>query len=421
MDIQRTIDIKKRRLRRLLFVSSCVLALAAVTVGLSRLKPAAPQVERATIYLDTVKRGDIPREVRGNGTLVPQQIQLVQARTEGRIEQVLVLPGAAVKADTILLELSNPELQQAALEAEWQLKAAEAQLQRLKVQLESDRLTQEAATATLKTEFTLATVDAEADAELSKSGLVPALTLKKSVARAEEFKLRYEIEVKRLNISSESAKAQEAVQEAELAKLRAMLELKREQVAALKVRPGIDGVLQQIGDREMLQAGQRMMPGATLAKVVQPTKLKAEIKIAETQAKDLLLGQSATIDTHNGLVPGEVMRIDPAAQNGTVTVDIMLTGPLPKGARPDMNVEGTILLERLENVLYVGRPINGQPESTVGLFKVVNGGKEAIRLPVKLGRGSVNTIEIRAGLEIGDQVILSDMSQWDAQDRVRLN
>ena len=421
MDIQRTIDIKKRRLRRILIVSSGVLAVAAVTVGLARLKPAAPQVERATIYLDTVKRGDIPREVRGNGTLVPQQIQLVQARTEGRIEQVLVLPGAAVKADTILLELSNPELQQAALEAEWQLKAAEAQLQRLKVQLESDRLTQEAATATLKTEFTLATVDAEADAELSKSGLVPALTLKKSVARAEEFKLRYEIEVKRLNISSESAKAQEAVQEAELAKLRAMLELKREQVAALKVRPGIDGVLQQIGDREMLQAGQRMMPGATLAKVVQPTKLKAEIKIAETQAKDLLLGQSATIDTHNGLVPGEVMRIDPAAQNGTVTVDIMLTGPLPKGARPDMNVEGTILLERLQNVLYVGRPINGQPESTVGLFKVVNGGKEAIRLPVKLGRGSVNTIEIRAGLEIDDQVILSDMSQWDAQDRVRLN
>lgn len=421
MDIQRTIDIKKRRLRRILIVSCSVLAVAAVTVGLSRLKPAAPQVERATIYLDTVKRGDIPREVRGNGTLVPQQIQLVQARTEGRVEQVLVLAGAAVKADTILLELSNPELQQAALEADWQVKAAEAQLQRLKVQLESDRLTQEAATATLKTEYTLAAVDAEADSELSKGGLVPALTLKKSLARAEELKLRYEIEVKRLNISSQSAQAQVAVQEADLAKLRAMLGLKREQVAALQIRPGIDGVLQQVGDKEMLQAGQRVMPGATLAKVVQPTKLKAEIKIAETQVKDLLLGQSATIDTHNGLVPGEVMRIDPAAQNGTVTVDIMLKGPLPKGARPDMNVEATVLLERLQNVLYVGRPINGQPESTVGLFKVVNGGKEAIRLPVKLGRGSVNTIEICAGLEIGDQVILSDMSQWDAQDRVRLN
>ena len=421
MDIQRTIDIKKRRLRRLLIVSSGVLAVAAVTVGLARLKPAAPQVERATIYLDTVKRGDIPREVRGNGTLVPQQIQLVQARTEGRIEQVLVLPGAAVKADTVLLELSNPELQQAALDVEWQLKAAEAQLQRLKVQLESDRLTQEAATATLKTEYTLAAVDAEADSELSKGGLVPALTLKKSLARAEELKLRYEIEVKRLNISSQSAQAQVAVQEADLAKLRAMLGLKREQVAALQIRPGIDGVLQQVGDKEMLQAGQRVMPGATLAKVVQPTKLKAEIKIAETQVKDLLLGQSATIDTHNGLVPGEVMRIDPAAQNGTVTVDIMLKGPLPKGARPDMNVEATVLLERLQNVLYVGRPINGQPESTVGLFKVVNGGKEAIRLPVKLGRGSVNAIEICAGLEIGDQIILTDMSQWDAQDRVRLN
>ena len=421
MDIQRTIDIKKRRLRRILIVSFSVLAVAAVTVGLSRLKPAAPQVERAMIILDTVKRGDIPREVRGNGTLVPQQIQLVQARTEGRVEQVLVLAGAAVKADTVLLELSNPELQQAALEADWQLKAAEAQLQRLKVQLESDRLTQEAATATLKTEYTLAAVDAEADSELSKGGLVPALTLKKSVARAEELKLRYEIEVKRLNISSQSAQAQVAVQEADLAKLRAMLGLKREQVAALQIRPGIDGVLQQVGDKEMLQAGQRVMPGATLAKVVQPTKLKAEIKIAETQVKDLLLGQSATIDTHNGLVPGEVMRIDPAAQNGTVTVDIMLKGPLPKGARPDMNVEATVLLERLQNVLYVGRPINGQPESTVGLFKVVNGGKEAIRLPVKLGRGSVNAIEICAGLEIGDQIILTDMSQWDAQDRVRLN
>ena len=421
MDIQRTIDIKKRRLRRILIVSSGVLAVAAVTVGLSRLKPAAPQVERATIYLDTVKRGDIPREVRGNGTLVPQQIQLVQARTEGRVEQVLVLAGAAVKADTILLELSNPELQQAALEADWQVKAAEAQLQRLKIQLESDRLTQEAATATLKTEYTLAAVDAEADSELSKGGLVPALTLKKSLARAEELKLRYEIEVKRLNISSQSAQAQVAVQEADLAKLRAMLGLKREQVAALQIRPGIDGVLQQVGDKEMLQAGQRVMPGATLAKVVQPTKLKAEIKIAETQVKDLLLGQSATIDTHNGLVPGEVMRIDPAAQNGTVTVDIMLKGPLPKGARPDMNVEATVLLERLQNVLYVGRPINGQPESTVGLFKVVNGGKEAIRLPVKLGRGSVSTIEILGGLGLGDQVILSDMSQWDAQDRVRLN
>ena len=421
MDIQRTIDIKKRRLRRILIVSFSVLAVAAVTVGLSRLKPAAPQVERAMIILDTVKRGDIPREVRGNGTLVPQQIQLVQARTEGRIEQVLVLPGAAVKADTVLLELSNPELQQAALDVEWQLKAAEAQLQRLKVQLESDRLTQEAATATLKTEYTLAAVDAEADSELSKGGLVPALTLKKSLARAEELKLRYEIEVKRLNISSQSAQAQVAVQEADLAKLRAMLGLKREQVAALQIRPGIDGVLQQVGDKEMLQAGQRVMPGATLAKVVQPTKLKAEIKIAETQVKDLLLGQSATIDTHNGLVPGEVMRIDPAAQNGTVTVDIMLKGPLPKGARPDMNVEATVLLERLQNVLYVGRPINGQPESTVGLFKVVNGGKEAIRLPVKLGRGSVNAIEICAGLEIGDQIILTDMSQWDAQDRVRLN
>jgi multidrug resistance efflux pump len=421
MDIQRTVDIKKRRIRRILYLAGGLLVLVLITVGLARLEPAAPSVEKAIVYTDTVKRGEMIREVRGNGTLVPTQIQLVQAATAGQVERILALPGAAVQADTMLIELSNPELKQSMFETEWQLKAAEAQMRRLKVQLESDRLTQEAATATLKIDYTVAQMDAEADEQLAKEGLVPALTLKKSKSRAEELKARYDIELRRLKISEESVSAQVAVQEAEIAKLCALLDLKRKQVADLQVRAGIDGVLQQIGDRENLQVGQRVAPSATLARVVQPNNLKAEVKIPETQARDIQLNQKAQVDTRNGVVAGHVIRIDPAAQNGTVTVDIALDGPLPKGARPDMNVEGTVELERLEDVLYVGRPTQGQADSTVGLFKLINGGKEAVRVSVQLGRTSVRYIEIVQGLNAGDEVILSDMSRWDSHDRVRLN
>ena len=389
-------------------------------MGLGQLKPAAPTVEKSSIWMDTVKRGQMLRQVRGNGTLVPEQIQFVQADTDGRVERIFVLPGAEVKSDTILLELSNPELKQAAFDAEWQLKAAEALLTKLKVQLESERLTQKAATATLKSEFEQARLEAEADAVLSKDGLVAYLNAKRTRAKADDLAARLQIEEDRLKISEESARAQVAVQEAELQKVRALLDLKQRQVAALQVRAGIEGVLQQIGDLVSLQVGQRVTPSATLAKIVQPTKLKAEIKIAETQAKDVQIGQIAAIDTRNGIIPGRVVRVDPSVFNSTVTVDVKLEGALPRGARPDLSVDGTIELERLDDVLYVGRPVQGQPESTVSVFKVISGGREAIRVAVKLGRSSVSTIEIVEGLQSGDQVVLSDMSAWDNHERVKL-
>jgi len=421
MDIARPDQSQRRRRRRLLLGATAVAVIGLITVGLSKLQPAAPSVEKGSIWMDTVKRGQMLRQVRGNGTLVPEQIQFVQADTDGRVERILILPGAEVKPDTMLLELSNPELKQAAFDAEWQLKAAEAQLIKLKVQLESDRLTQKAATATLKSDFEQAKLEAEADESLCKLGLVPILVAKRSRAKADDLGTRLEIEEERLRISVDSAKAQVAAQEADLEKAKALLTLKRKQVEGLQVRAGIAGVLQQIGDLTTLQVGQRVTPSATLAKIVQPTRLKAEIKIAETQAKDVLIGQVASIDTRNGIIPGKVIRVDPSVQNGTVTVDVGLEGALPKGARPDLSVDGTIELERLDDVLYVGRPVQGQAESTVGIFKLIDGGKGAVRVSVKLGRSSVSTIEIVQGLTVGDQVILSDMSTWDGHDRVKLN
>jgi len=409
----------------MLFATLTVAAIGLITAGLSQLKPAAPSVEKSSIWTDTVKRATsenpMLRQVRGNGSLVPEQIQFVQADTDGRVERILVLPGAEVKADTILLELSNPELKQATFDAEWQVKAAEAQRTKLKVQLDSERLTQKAATATLKSEYEQAKLEAEADHVLAEQGLVPSLMAKRSQAKADDLGSRLSIEQERLKISEESTVAQLAAQQAELEKAKALLALKQTQVGALQVRAGIEGVLQQIGDTFTLQVGQRVTPSATLAKIVQPTRLKAEIKIAETQAKDILIGQVAFVDTRNGVIPGKVIRVDPAVLNGTVTVDVKLEGPLPKGARPDLSVDGTIELERLDDVLYVGRPVQGQPESTVGIFKLINGGRSAVRVSVNLGRSSVSTIEVLQGLQEGDQVILSDMSAWDAHERIRLN
>jgi HlyD family secretion protein len=420
MDIARP-DLKRaRNRRRVLFSLGGLAVLALITLGLARLEPAAPRVDRAQVWTDTVKRGDIPRQVRGNGTLVPEQIQYVQADTDGRIERIHVLAGAVVQPDTLILELSNPELEQQAFDLEWQLKAAEARLRQLQVQLASERLTQESTIASLRADHTQAALDAEADSILAKDGLVPDLTMKRSRAKAEDLEQRLAVEQKRLLIKGDSDLAQLAVQEAELEKLRASLSLRREKVAALKVRAGIEGVLQSVGDgRETLQVGQRMGPGATLAKIVQPTKLKAEIKIAETQARDVQIGQRATIDTRNGLIKGVVTRVDPAVLNGTVTVDVKLEGALPRGARPDLSVDGTIELELLEDVLYVGRPVNGQPDATIGLFKV-NADGEAQRVSVKLGRSSVSTIEVLEGLAAGDVVVLSDMSQWDEFSRIKL-
>ncbi len=424
MDVARPDLARRKKRRRLLFSGAALVLVAAVTVGLSRLKPAAPTVEKGSIWTDTVKRATkenpMLRQVRGNGTLVPEQIQFVQSETDGRVERILVKPGAQVTADTILMELSNAELKQAAFDAEFQVKIGTAQLSKLKVQLESEKLTQKAAIATLKSEAEQARLVAEADENLSKRGLVPVLTARQSRARATDLQGRVTIEEERQEIAVESARAQVAAADAELEKTGALLALKKRQLAALQVRAGIEGVLQQIGDAQMLQVGQRITPSATLAKIVQPTKLKAEIKVAETQAKDVLIGQVASIDTRNGIIPGHVIRVDPAVANGTVTVDVKLDGDLPRGARPDLSVDGTIELERLDNALYVGRPVQGQPDSTIGLFKLVDAGRGAVRIQVKLGRTSVSTVEVVQGLEIGDQVILSDMSAWDAFERVQL-
>lgn len=421
MDIARP-DLKRRKQRRrLLAVGIGIGALALVTLGLSRLEPAAPRLDRGQVWTDTVKRGEMLRQVRGNGALVPEQIQYVQSDTDGRIERILALAGAEVEADTLLMVLSNPELEQQSFDLEWQVKAAEANFRKLLVQLESDRLTQESGIATLRAEHTLALLEAEADDVLARDGLVPELLVRRSRARADELKQRLEVEMRRLAIQGESVEAQRAAFEADLAKLRASRELKRQQVAALHVKAGIAGVLQQIGDREMLQVGQRIGPGATLAKIVQPHRLKAEIKIPETQARDVQIGQRAQVDTRNGVIPGRVSRVDPAVIGGTVTVDVVLEGPLPRGARPDLSVDGTIELERLEDVLYVGRPIHAQPDGMLGLFRVGEDGRTATRVPVRLGRSSVTTIEVVEGLREGDQIILTDMSSWDDHERVRLN
>ncbi|MHC1766610.1 MAG: efflux RND transporter periplasmic adaptor subunit [Verrucomicrobiia bacterium] len=421
MDIARPNEARKRRRRRILYAGAGLIVLALVTVGLSKLKPAAPSVEASAIYPGTVKRGPMLREVRGNGTLLPEEIRWIPAMNAGRVEIIHVLPGAAVQADTVILELSNPELMQAAFDAEWAVKAAEAQYAKLKVQLDSDALAAEANLAALQAECSVAKLDAEADAKLAKENLVDRLTAARSRTRAEQLTIRCGLEQRRLETVGESRVAQLAAQDAELARLRAVFELKKQQVESLKVRAGLEGVLQKLGEISQLQVGQQIGAGANLARVANPKRLKAEIKVPETQAKDIELTQSASIDTRNGLIAGRVVRIDPAAHNGTVTVEIALDGPLPKGARPDLTVDGTIQLERLDDVLYVGRPVHGEPETSVTLFKMTEGGKGAVRVPVKLGRSSVNFIEVLDGLAEGDQIILSDMSQWDGHDRLRLN
>src|SRR5687767_9076061 len=354
---------KRRQTRRWLIAVAAGVLLALVTLGLSQLQPAIPRVEKASLFFGTVQRGEMLRQVRGNGSLVPEQIQFVQAETDGRIERILVQPGAAVTAETILMELSNPELQQAAFDAEWQLKGAEAQLTRLRAQLENERLALKSAVAALKAEASQAELEAKANDALAKEKLVSALDQQRWRGKAEELRERLAIEEERLKTSARSTEAQLAVQQAEVERATAVLARKRQQVAALRVHAGVEGVLQQIGDLVPLQVGQRITPAATLAKIVEPKRLKAVLRVPETQVRDVQIGQLAEIDTRNGIVPGRVIRIDPAALNGSVTVDVKLEGPLPRGARPDLNVDGVIELERLESVLYVGRPVQGQGES----------------------------------------------------------
>jgi HlyD family secretion protein len=417
MDIPREGIARKRRIRRVIYMLSGLVLVLLISLGLSRLKPAAPTVEWSTIWPGTVKRGEMVRNVHGLGTLVPEDIRWIPAANEGRVDRILWLPGKVVKADTVLLELTNPEIELAMFNAEWQLKAAEAGYTDLKVQLESERLDQESVTAEVRGWYHQAKLKADRNELLAKDGLCAEIDLKLSQVAAEELSNRYALEQKRLDISAESIQAQLAAKKIEVERLRAQYQLKRNQFESLKVRAGVDGKLQQLP----VQVGQRVPVGTNLARVADPSRLKAEIKIAETQAKDIEIGQPATVDTRNGVIPGHVTRVDPASQNGTVTVDVSLEGLLPRGARPDLSVDGTIELEHLDNVLYVDRPAFGQEKSTVTLFKVMDERRGAVRVQVKLGRSSVNFMEVLEGLRVGDQVILSDMSAWDAYDRIRLN
>jgi len=417
VDIARPDLLEKKKKRQLTWIGAGVAAVVLLTLGVSRLKPAAPTVERATVVIDTVKRGEMVREVHGLGTLVPEDIRWIALQTEARVERRVLLPGTVVKADDVILELSNPELENQAREAESQARASEASLTELKVRLESQYLDQKAAAARVSAECKQARLRADADDELHKNGLIADITLKISQSAADELEHREKMEQQRLAIAGEAIEAQLKVQQADLENKRAAARLRRSQVEALHLRAGIDGVLQVVP----VEVGQRVAAGTNLARVARPEKLKAEIRIPETQAKDVVQGQKASVDTRNGIVAGRVIRVDPAVQNGTVTVDIALVGELPKGARPDLTVDGTIELERLADAVYVGRPAMGQPQSTIGLFRIVKGTNEAVRVRVALGQGSVSTIVVKDGLEVGDEVILSDTSAWDSADRIRLN
>jgi len=417
MDIARPHIAKQKRRRRILFASGGVLALIVITVALSHLKPAVPSVDRSTVWVDTVKRGPMVREVRGLGTLVPEEIRWIPANTEGRVEKIVVRPGTQVKADTVILELSSPELEQAAHDAESKLKAAEAEFTTLQAKLQRDLLDQESNTARVHSEYQQARIESDMNEQLKKNGLVAELQYKTAEVKAAELLNRDAIEEKRLNFARDSIEPQLASKQAEVDQVKAAAQLKLDQVEALHVKAGMNGVLQQMP----VDVGQRVKIGDNLARVADPTKLKAEIKIAETQAKDIQIGEKTTIDTRNGVVTGHVTRVDPAVEQGTVKVDAQIDGELPRGARPDLTIDGTIELERLDDVIYVGRPAFGQENNTVSIFKLVSGSSEAVRTPVKLGRSSVNSIEIINGLQPGDQVILSDTSAWDAHERIRLN
>ena len=415
--------IKKKKMKRAAYGVAGLTAILLVTVFVSQLKPAAPSVDKATLWPDVVKRGPMVRQVRGTGTLVPEDTRWIPASTAGRVERILLRSGADVMPDTVIVELGSPELEQSVVESRLQLEAAVAQLVNRRAELDSALLTQRAAAANIESEARQAQLQAEADEALFKENLQGALVAKKSRARADDLSNRAEIELRRLDLAEKTLKSQLAVQEAEVSRLRTTYQLRQEQLERLKVRAGIKGKLQVVP----VEVGSQLAAGANVARVADPGRLKAELRIPETQTRDIEIGQIASIDTRNGFVAGRVSRIDAAATNGTVTVDVQLTGELPRGARPDLTVDGTVELERLDNVVNVGRAAFAQENSTMSLFKVIPGCTipqmdcEATRTQVKFGRSSVNTIEVLDGLKPGDQVVLSDMSAWDAHDRVRLN
>ena len=416
MDIARPSNARQKRIRQIIYVTVGSVAVGLITLGLSRMKPAAPTVEMAVVWPDTVKRGPMVRQVRGLGTLVPEDIRWIPATTQGRVESITLRPGTPVRPGDVILELTNPQVTQAAEDADLQMKAEEANLRNMKVQLQNDYLAQKASAATVESEYAQAKMQLDMNEALAKDKLVSDLLLRQSKVRADELNSRREIEQTRLKATQDTMQTRIDVQDSKVNQTRALVALRRREMAELKVRAGFAGMLQLVP----VERGQQVAPGTNLARVADPSRLKAELKIAETQAKDILIGQVAEVDTRNGTVKGHVIRIDPSVINGTRTVDVSLDGELPKGAVPDLSVDGTIELERLENVLYVGRPAFGQEQSVVGLFKIDADGAYANRTQVKLGRSSVSTVEVLSGLKVGDRVILSDMSQYDAYDRVKL-
>jgi HlyD family secretion protein len=417
VDVPREQNKFRRRLMRSLAVGVVLAVLALITLGVYRLEPADPTVERSTVVIDTVQRGSMLRQVRGYGKLVPEEMHWIPASTEGRIDGIRVHPGAIVQPDTVLLDMSNAELERDVATAEMEVKAAEADYTSLRVRLEKEILDQRAVLASVQASYNQAVLEAELNKQLSQDGLISTLQLKVSESQAEELTTRFGIEKERLEISNEAVQAQLAAQQTRGDQYKAMARLKREQLNSLQVRAGTRGVLALLP----VEVGQQVTTGTNLARIANPEHLKAEIKIPETQAKDVQIGQSAAVDTHNGIIAGRVVRIDPAVQDGSVTVDVSLEDALPKGARPDLSVDGTVELERLENVLHVGRPAFGQGNSQVGLFRLSNEGRRAIRVRVRFGRTSVNLVEILEGLSEGDQVIVSDMSAWDSYDQLRIN
>jgi HlyD family secretion protein len=419
MDISRPdLKVKKRR-RQVLTIGVGIVVLAAVTFLVMRLKPAAPTVDRSIVWTDTVKRGPMVVQVRGLGTLVPREdaIRQIPAQTEATVVRIRTLPGTIVTPDTVLLELSDPTLSQGALDAELSLKEAQADLNNIQVKVQSDLMAQKSAAATVSADYSQAQRQAQIDKALYGLGVISGIAYNGSQGKADELTTRNKLEEQTVDINEKAIQSQIAVQQAKVAQAQAIYALKKQQLDALNVRAGISGVLTDLP----LAVGQHVAIGTMLAQVVQPNQLKAQLKIPETQARDIQLGQPASIDTHNGLADGTVSRIDPAVQNGTVTVDVKLTGALPAGARKDLSVDGVIDLDRLSNVLYVGRPAIGNPNSTISLFRLDPDGKGAERVPVKVGQASVNAIQVQQGLREGDTVILSDMSRQDTVDRIRLD
>jgi HlyD family secretion protein len=417
MDVPRQGAKKKKQIKKVLYGAVLIAVIGTVTYGVSRLKPAAPSVDPSTLYKGTVTRGTFVRQVRGLGTLVPEEIRFVPALNAGRVEKRYLMQGAPVKADTVLVDLSNPELEQAMADAESQYRASGANLTTLKAQLNKQIIDQDSTLFQVRSDYKKAKMQYEVNADLGKKGLKSDLEVKLSEIAASDLENRVKIEEQRLKASQEEVKARLSAEDERVRQLKEAVDLKRKQVESLKVRAGIDGVLQLL----QVEVGQQVTVGQNIARVANPLRLKAELKIAETQARDILPGQPVQVDTRNGIINGAVARIDPTAQNGTVTVDVSLEGELPKGARSDMSVDGTIQLEKLDNVLYVNRPVHGQDNATIGLFKVFPDGTGASRVQVRLGRSSVSSIEILDGLKEGDVVILSDTSQWDNSPEIRLN